>query len=308
MTDSRIGFWGRFSNSLPSLDQIDRNVYRAVAFGFPLLTMVIITGAVWAQYVWQRWWSWDPKETASLVTWLIYAGYLHGRRQNQWTGKTSAKIVFLGFLAVLFTFAGVNFLQSMHAYGVAQASPSGRLLGGFNDVNPTEAIVTTGFFLCYLVALLTVLSSTVKGKVGASKVGFGLALAGFVGNTIVLIIRMVDAQRLTFTSGYDFSLWFVWGIMLWGLIASMGKQRFALLGTLPMALLISMYGYLYFPQKGHMPLPPALQNKLWLHIHVALAIFAYGALALAAGWSVLYLIKAATAAKSTDTDDKQATG
>jgi ABC-type transport system involved in cytochrome c biogenesis permease subunit len=308
VTDSRIGFWGRFSNSLPSLDQIDRNVYRAVAFGFPLLTMVIITGAVWAQYVWQRWWSWDPKETASLVTWLIYAGYLHGRRQNQWTGKTSAKIVFLGFLAVLFTFAGVNFLQSMHAYGVAQASPSGRLLGGFNDVNPTEAIVTTGFFLCYLVALLTVLSSTVKGKVGASKVGFGLALAGFVGNTIVLIIRMVDAQRLTFTSGYDFSLWFVWGIMLWGLIASMGKQRFALLGTLPMALLISMYGYLYFPQKGHMPLPPALQNKLWLHIHVALAIFAYGALALAAGWSVLYLIKAATAAKSTDTDDKQATG
>jgi ABC-type uncharacterized transport system permease subunit len=85
--------------------------------------------------------------------------------------------------------------------------------------------------------------------------------------------------------------------MLWGLLAYLGKQRFALMGTLPIALLVSMYGYLYFPQKGHMPLPPALQNKLWLHIHVALAIFAYGALSLAAGWSLLYLVKyAATGA------------
>ncbi|MBU0607265.1 MAG: cytochrome c biogenesis protein CcsA, partial [Armatimonadetes bacterium] len=99
------------SDTLPALEQIDRHVYRAVAYGFPLLTLVIITGAVWAQYVWQRWWSWDPKETASLVTWLVYAGYLHGRRQRNWTGKTSATIVLVGFLAVLFTFAGVNFLQ-----------------------------------------------------------------------------------------------------------------------------------------------------------------------------------------------------
>lgn len=307
MTDRPVGFWQRFSNSLPSLEQIDRNIYRGVAFGFPLLTMVIITGAVWAQYVWQRWWSWDPKETASLVTWLVYAGYLHGRRQRQWSGKTSATIVGVGFLAVLFTFAGVNFLQSMHSYGVASASPSGRLLGGFSDVNPLEAIATTGFFLCYLVALLSVLSSTVSGKLGLSKVSFGLALTGFLGNTLVLILRMVEAHRLTFTSGYDFSLWFVWGIMLWGLIAYMGKQRFALLGTLPIALLLSMYGYLYFPQKGHMPLPPALQNKLWLHIHVALAIFAYGALALAAGWSVLYLIKHAAAGRA-EPDDRKAAG
>ncbi|MBU0611280.1 MAG: hypothetical protein KKI08_25600, partial [Armatimonadetes bacterium] len=74
-------------------------------------------------------------------------------------------------------------------------------------------------------------------------------------------------------------------------LAAWRKQPLALLGSLPLALLVSMYGYLYFPQKGHSPLPPALQNKLWLHIHVALAIFAYGALALAAGWSALYLIK-----------------
>lgn len=291
MSETQVGFWGRLSNSLPPLEQIDRNIYRAVAFGFPLLTMVIITGAVWAQYVWQRWWSWDPKETASLVTWLIYAGYLHGRRQRQWTGKTSATIVLVGFLAVLFTFAGVNFLQSLHSYGMSRPSPTGRLLGGFNDVDPVEAIITTAFFLCYLIGLITVLAGAVGGNLKASKVSFGFAAAGFVGNTIILILRAVQAHRLTFTSGYDFSLWFVWGVMMWGLIAYLGKQRYALMGTLPIALLVSMYGYLYFPQKGHVPLPPALQNKLWLHIHVALAIFAYGALALACGWSLLYLIK-----------------
>ncbi|MEN6641988.1 MAG: cytochrome c biogenesis protein CcsA [Armatimonadia bacterium] len=291
MPRSRVSFWGTLSNSLPPLEQIDNNIYRAVAFGFPLLTMVIITGAVWAQYVWQRWWSWDPKETASLVTWLVYAGYLHGRRQRQWTGKTSATIVLAGFLALLFTFAGVNFLQSLHSYGVARPSPTGRLLGGFSDVATVEAVITTGCFVCYLLGLLLTLLSTAGGKQTLSKTGFGFAAAGFAGNTIVLIIRAVQAHRLTFTSGYDFSLWFVWGIVLWGQIAYLGRQRFALLGTLPIALLVSMYGYLYFPQKGHVPLPPALQNKLWLHIHVALAIIAYGALALSAGWSLLYLVK-----------------
>ena len=298
MTDSRPGLRARFCSSLPSLQQLDRNVYRGVAFGFPLLTMVIITGAVWAQYVWQRWWSWDPKETASLVTWLIYAGYLHGRRQRGWTGKTSATIVLVGFLAVLFTFAGVNFLQSLHSYGMARPSPNGRLLGGFSDVPPAEAIVSTGFFLCYLVAFLTMLSGAIGGRPAMARVSLVLAAAGFVGNSTILVMRTVEAQRLTFTSGYDFSLWFVWGIMLWGLLAHFGKQRLALLGALPLALLISMYGYLYFPQKGHTPLPPALQNKLWLHIHVALAIFAYGALALAAGWSLLYLIKHAATKSS----------
>jgi len=286
----RPGFWGRLCDALPPLEQIDRNIYRGVAFGFPLLTMVIITGAVWAQYVWQRWWSWDPKESASLVTWLVYAGYLHGRRQRQWTGKTSAAIVLIGFLAVLFTFAGVNFLQSLHSYGMSQPGHSGRLLVGCSDDPAPEAIITTGFFVCYLDGFLTVIGGAVAGR-GTSKISVGLAAAGFVGNTIVLVLRTIDAHRLTFTSGYDFTLWFVWGIMLWGLIAALAKQRFALLGTLPIALLVSMYGYLYFPQKGHVALPPALQNKLWLHIHVAIAIFAYGALALAAGWSALYLIK-----------------
>ncbi len=279
------------SDALPALEQIDRHVYRAVAYGFPLLTLVIITGAVWAQYVWQRWWSWDPKETASLVTWLVYAGYLHGRRQRNWTGKTSATIVLVGFLAVLFTFAGVNFLQSLHSYGMARPSPTGRLLGGFSDVSSAEAIVTSGFFLCYLAGFLTLLSGAISRRPQAFRAGSWLAVLGFLGNTIVLSIRTIEAHRVTFTSGYDFTLWFVWGITLCGLLAAWRKQPLALLGSLPLALLVSMYGYLYFPQKGHSPLPPALQNKLWLHIHVALAIFAYGALALAAGWSALYLIK-----------------
>lgn len=307
MSDHRGKLKQRLGEALPPLGQMDRSLYRAVAFGFPLLTMVIITGAVWAQYVWQRWWSWDPKETASLVTWLIYAGYLHGRRQSKWTGQTSAAIVLLGFLAVLFTFAGVNFLQSLHSYGVAPPRPTGRLLGGFGDVSSLEAIVTTAFFVCYLVGFLAVLCSTVGGSGGLARAGYGCALAGFAGNTAVLLIRTVDAHRLTFTSGYDFSLWFVWGIMLWGVIACLHGQRHALLGTLPIALLVSMYGYLYFPQKGQVPLPPALQNKLWLHIHVALAILAYGALALAAGWSALYLLKHAAMAAQTPRSGEQKT-
>lgn len=306
MNESRTGLWLRLSNSLPSLEKIDQNVYRAVAFGFPLLTMVIITGAVWAQYVWQRWWSWDPKETASLVTWLVYAGYLHGRHQRGWQGKTSAAIVALGFLAVLFTFAGVNFLQSMHSYGVASPSPSGRLMGGFSDVGTFEAAATIGFFLCYLVGFLTVLSSAISGRSGAAKAAFWITAVGFLGNSLVLGVRMMEAGRLTFTSGYDFSLWFVWGITLCGLVAAFARQPLALLGSLPLSLLVAMYGYLYFPHKGHTALPPALQNKLWLHVHVALAIFAYGALALAAGWAVLYLIKHAVSRRQSVASEKAA--
>lgn len=293
MSNDRPGLCRRLAAALPPLPQIDESIYRAVAFGFPLLTMVIITGAVWAQYVWQRWWSWDPKETASLVTWLIYAGYLHGRRQGGWTGRTSARIVLLGFLAVLFTFAGVNFLQSLHSYGIARSAPGGRLLGGFAEVGSTEAVLTTGFFLCYLLALLVSAAGLAGGRQRALGVALVMAGVGFVGNTAVLALRTAEAGRLTFTSGYDFSLWFVWGIMLCGLLPALRRQRLALLGALPPALLIAMYGYLYFPQKGHAALPPALQNKLWLHIHVALAIFAYGALALAAGWAALYLLKQA---------------
>jgi len=276
------------------LEAIDQLIYRSIAYGFPLLTMVIITGAVWAQHVWQRWWSWDPKETASLVTWLLYAGYLHGRRHRGWQGKTSARFALLGFLAVLFTFAGVNFLNSLHSYGMPVKSPGTSLLDGFVGVSRIEAWLTTGFFLAYLLAFLAALRGLVWEVTPMTRGGVALAGAGLVAQTVVLALRIADAGRLTFTSGYDFSLWFVWGIALIGFLVAMRGTKLALVASLPLALLLCMYGYLYFPQKGHVPLPPALQNKLWLHIHVALAIFAYGALALAAGWGALYLLKAAS--------------
>ena len=294
MSSTPSRFWAKVDQALPSAEEIDRNVYQAVAFGFPLLTLVIITGAVWAQYVWQRWWSWDPKETASLVTWLVYGAYLHGRRQRNWSPRTSATFALLGFIAVLFTFAGVNLLNSMHAYGAPEASASGRILGGFTGVAAPEVGVTTGFFIAYLLAFLAALASVVGFGKGASRLAVGLAVAAVLGNTVVLGMRTIDAGRLTFTTGYDFSLWFVWGIALCATIVAVVRRGEALplLGALPLALLVAMYGYLYFPQKDHTPLMPALQNKFWLHMHVAIAIIAYGALALAAGWGLCFQLKA----------------
>lgn len=293
MTQIRPGVVRRLVGHLPDLAEMDRIIYRAIAFGFPLLTMVIVTGAVWAQYVWQRWWSWDPKETASLVTWLIYAAYLHGRRQRTWQGKASARFAVVGFLAVLFTYAGVNFVQSLHSYGRAQPSPHGGFLGGFAGLGPPEIVLSTTVYLSYLLAFLVAIGGAVWDSARAATAAFTLAALGFVAQSAVLVIRMTEAGRLTFTSGYDFSLWFTWGIVLCGLVAAGRHRGQALLASLPLALLVAMYGYLYFPHKGHQPLMPALQNKLWLHIHVSLAIFAYGALALAAGWGVLYLLKSA---------------
>lgn len=298
MSQANDGLAARSAAALPPLEEIDRAIYQAIAFGFPLLTMVIITGAVWAQHVWQRWWSWDPKETASLVTWLIYAGYLHGRRNRGWQGRASARFAVLGFLAVLFTFAGVNFLQSLHSYGLPERAPGVSVLDGFVGVSRLEAGLTTGFFLAYLVAFLVALGGLSTGAPRARATSLSVVGLGLAAHTAVLAIRTLDAGRLTFTSGYDFSLWFVWGITAIGFIVAVRGRGLALVASLPISLLLSMYGYLYFPQKGHSPLPPALQNKLWLHIHVALAVFAYGALALAAGWGCLYLIKAALSGDS----------
>ncbi len=292
MSDTVSGSLPRAGGVLPSLEEIDHNVYRTIAFGFPLLTLVIITGAVWAQYVWQRWWSWDPKETASLVTWLIYAGYLHGRRQRNWTGRSSAIFAVVGFLAVLFTFAGVNFLNSVHAYGAPQAGAAGsRVLAGFADVARPEALITSAFFLAYLVSFLLGLAAALWKNPGLLKVSAGIAALGLLGNTTVLILRTLAAGRFSFTAGYDFSLWFVWGITLCALVATLRGQTLALLASLPMALMVAMYGYLYFADKSQGALMPALQNKFWLHLHVSLAILAYGALALAAGWGAVYLLK-----------------
>ncbi|MDQ7096903.1 c-type cytochrome biogenesis protein CcsB [Desulfosporosinus sp. PR] len=101
----------------PSLDVLDELSYKVVGFAFPLLTLCIITGAIWADYAWGTYWSWDPKETWSLITWIIYAAFLHARLMYGWKGKRAAWMAVLGFAAVLFTFFGVNYLlPGLHSY------------------------------------------------------------------------------------------------------------------------------------------------------------------------------------------------
>lgn len=105
-------------SSLSSLcSHLDLLSYRFIAFGFPFLTLGLTTGAVWANIVGGTWWSWDPKETWSLITWLIYALYLHLRLMRGWQGPLAAYLSIIGFLAVLVTFLGVNYLLGgLHSY------------------------------------------------------------------------------------------------------------------------------------------------------------------------------------------------
>jgi cytochrome c-type biogenesis protein CcsB len=103
--------------SLPPLPELDRLIYQATIIGFLLLTLGILTGAVWAETAWGRYWSWDPKETWSLITWLIYATLLHARLVKGWQGRRIAWLAVAGFLAVLFTYFGVSFLlPGLHSY------------------------------------------------------------------------------------------------------------------------------------------------------------------------------------------------
>ncbi len=103
---------------MPALDILDDVTYRMIAIGWPLLTGGIITGAVWANSAWGTYWSWDPKETWSLITWFVYAIYLHARYVRGWKGTQMAVISAVGFLAVIFTYLGVNLvLSGLHSYG-----------------------------------------------------------------------------------------------------------------------------------------------------------------------------------------------
>jgi cytochrome c-type biogenesis protein CcsB len=104
-------------SSLPPLPLLDSLIYRTTVLGFLLLTLGIATGAVWAETAWGRYWSWDPKETWSLITWFIYAALLHARHLKGWHGRRIAWLAVLGFMAVLFTYFGVSFLLSgLHSY------------------------------------------------------------------------------------------------------------------------------------------------------------------------------------------------
>jgi cytochrome c-type biogenesis protein CcsB len=108
---------GAISRRLPSLKVLDDLNYQSLIFGFPLLTLGIITGAIWAEYAWGRYWDWDPKETWSLITWFLYAGLLHQRLTVGWRGRRAALMAIVGFLSILFTFLGVSYLlPGLHAY------------------------------------------------------------------------------------------------------------------------------------------------------------------------------------------------
>jgi cytochrome c-type biogenesis protein CcsB len=106
-----------FTAALPVHEDLDELIHRINMFGFLFLTVGIITGAVWANSAWGRYWGWDPKETWSLITWLIYAAILHLRMMRGWHGKRIAALSIVGFAAVMFTYFGVNFLPGLHSYG-----------------------------------------------------------------------------------------------------------------------------------------------------------------------------------------------
>ncbi|MBU2226205.1 MAG: c-type cytochrome biogenesis protein CcsB [Proteobacteria bacterium] len=107
-----------FLGYLPAAEVLDEVGYKTIAIGFPLLTIGIITGAFWANVAWGTYWSWDPKETWSLIVWLIYAAYLHARITRGWRGKKAAILSIVGFGATIFCYLGVNLLLSgLHSYG-----------------------------------------------------------------------------------------------------------------------------------------------------------------------------------------------
>jgi len=103
---------------LPPLDVLDEITHKTMVFGFIWLSAGIITGAIWANSAWGTYWSWDPKETWSLITWFFYAITLHARYTRGWAGTRVAVLAIFGFLSVIFTYYGVNFLLSgLHSYG-----------------------------------------------------------------------------------------------------------------------------------------------------------------------------------------------
>jgi cytochrome c-type biogenesis protein CcsB len=103
---------------LPSSDQLDKVAYQTIAFAFPLWFFAVVAGAIWAEDAWGRYWGWDPKETWSFVTLVIYAAYLHARATAGWRGRPAAIIAIVGLFAFLFSYFGVNlFFVGLHSYG-----------------------------------------------------------------------------------------------------------------------------------------------------------------------------------------------
>ena len=108
---------GFLDQHIPNREKLDVIAYRSVSLGLLFLTFTIVTGAIWAERAWGSYWSWDPKETWSLVTWIVYAAYLHLRIRRGWQGRAAAIFAVIGFVCVIFTYIGVNtLLPGVHSY------------------------------------------------------------------------------------------------------------------------------------------------------------------------------------------------
>jgi len=108
---------------LPAAATLDGVAYRIIAFGFPIWTFGVIAGAIWAQSAWGRYWGWDPKETWSFITWVIFAGYLHARATSGWKGRRAAVIACVGFVSLLVTYYAVNlWIAGLHSYATCWRS------------------------------------------------------------------------------------------------------------------------------------------------------------------------------------------
>jgi len=118
------GRGGRYGFDESQMRLFHRMAYNLILFGFPLLTFGIVSGAAWAQVAWGRYWSWDPKETWSLITWSVYALYLHAKVTPAWTQRRASILNILGFVCMILTFLGVSWLAklfhipSLHVYTV----------------------------------------------------------------------------------------------------------------------------------------------------------------------------------------------
>lgn len=108
---------GEIVSRLPEDMILDELTQQTIMFGFLFLSLGIITGAVWANSAWGSYWTWDPKETWSLITWFVYAIFLHLRYMREWHGTRLAVVSIVGFMAVMFTYFGVNYLPGLHSYG-----------------------------------------------------------------------------------------------------------------------------------------------------------------------------------------------
>jgi cytochrome c-type biogenesis protein CcsB len=108
---------GGYLDRLPRKEEIDRLAYRVHAFAFPTWTFAVLCGSIWAEYAWGKYWGWDPKEVWALITWVVYAAYLHARATAGWQGKAAAYVALVGFGTFLFNFVGINLWGSgLHSY------------------------------------------------------------------------------------------------------------------------------------------------------------------------------------------------